>query len=317
MPQKYQTYCGYIALLGRPNAGKSSLVNSLIGQKIVGVSEKPQTTRNKVLGIFSEGPYQMLFLDTPGLHEKKGIRLNEMMNAEAWGALADADVLLYLVDVSRGWHGEEDDMLFVRLMQQAEKPVAVLASKIDKIKKHELEEGLENIQVAMDRLIERDDLQEKRELLIAEGPLEISAKRPDMLGPLRLMLAEQLPEGPFLFDPEQLTDRSQKFVSSELIREQIFRHLQKELPYQSVVVVEKLEDKPNIVVIYAAVIVARDSQKAIVIGKRGDTIKMLGMKAREQLERHFGKKVFLELQVKVDPDWYEREKKITDYTEIE
>lgn len=316
MPPKHQTRCGYIALLGRPNAGKSSLVNSLIGQKIMGVSEKPQTTRNKVLGIFTEGDAQMLFLDTPGLHEKKGIRLNEMMNAEAWGALADADVLLYLVDASRGWH-EEDDMLFTRLMRQAEKPVAVLASKVDKIKKHALDESLDHIQAAMDRLLQRDDVREKSDLLISKGPIEISAKRPDMLGPLRHMLAEQLPEGPFLFDPEQLTNRSQKFVSSELIREQIFRHLQKELPYQSVVVVEKLEDKPNIVVIHAAVIVARDSQKAIVIGKRGETIKMLGMKAREQLERHFEKRVFLELQVKVDPDWYEREKKITDYTEIE
>ncbi len=317
MPRENQTHCGYIALLGRPNAGKSSLVNSLIGQKIVGVSEKPQTTRNKVLGIHTEGAAQMLFLDTPGLHEKKGIRLNEMMNAEAWGALADADVLLYLVDASRGWHGEEDDMLFARLLKQSEKPIAVIASKIDKIKKHELDESLAGIQAAMDRLLERDDLQEKRHLLIQEEPIEMSAKRPELLGPLRGMLKAHLPEGPFLFDPEQLTDRSQKFVSAELIREQIFRHLQKELPYQSVVVVEKLEDKPNIVVIYAAVIVSRDSQKAIVIGKRGETIKLLGTKAREQLERHFEKKIFLELQVKVDPDWYEREKKITDYTEIE
>lgn len=300
------TRCGYISLIGRPNAGKSSLMNSLMGTKLVGVSQKPNTTRNRILGIDTLENSQALFLDTPGLHSQfSGYRLNQLMNDEAWAAMHDADVICYVIDGSKGWHAEDATILEKVRPHLGVKPVLVLMNKVDKEKKHLVEERLNTIRTQVQAIDPKLSV------------MMMSAKRPELVRSLREKLHTLLPEGPFLFDPEQLTDRPQKFVVAELIRERLFRLLGEELPYQTGVVVEKYEDKPGTVVVYATIIVGRDSQKGIVIGRGGDMIKRIGMESREQIELHCEKKVFLDLAVKVDKEWFDRDDKISAYADLE
>lgn len=306
------TRCGYVALMGRPNAGKSSLLNSLIKAKIAGVSAKPQTTRNKVLGIYSDEDVQLLFLDTPGLHQtSRKLRLNQLMNAEAWSSLQDADVVLYLVDCGAKWH-EEDSALLAKILREARGPVHLVASKADRLKKHELAERLAGLE------------EKRRELAQTAGGerlmdqyLAVSAKRPEEVDALRARLAAAMPEGAFLFPADELTDRPKEFVIAEMIREKVFRHVGDELPYQIGVRVESYEDKGKIIVIHAAVVVARDSQKPIIIGKQGQLIRKVGSEARVQIEDLLQNKVFLDLVVKVDEDWMNRDDKIAAITDLE
>lgn len=305
------TRCGYVALMGRPNAGKSSLLNSLIKAKIAGVSAKPQTTRNKVLGIYSDEEVQVLFLDTPGLHQtSRKLRLNQLMNAEAWSSLQDADVVLYLVDCGAKWH-EEDSALLAKILREARGPVQLVASKADRLKKHELVERLAELEA---RRLEM--AKESGNDRLAATCLPVSAKRPEDVDALRKSLAAAMPEGEFLFPADELTDRPKEFVIAEMIREKVFRHVGDELPYQIGVRVESYEDKGNVVVIYATIVVARDSQKPIIIGKQGQLIRKIGSEARVQIEDLLQNKVFLDLTVKVDEDWMNRDDKIAAITDL-
>jgi GTP-binding protein Era len=308
--------CGYIAILGRPNAGKSSLLNTLVGQKIAGVSNKPQTTRARILGIRLQDRTQMLFLDTPGIHRSvKKVALNSLMNRAAWSVLDQADAVLYLIDAEEA--SFEDDLDFFRSVVIASHgPVLLCLNKVDKLKREALESPILRAEQLISQV--KDSVpNEARGKLVAETPFLISAKRKESLEEILRIAAQVLPEGPWLYPADDLTDRSQKFVCAELIREQAFRCLGAELPYHLAVKVDTIVFNPGIVTIDALIVVGRSQHKGIVVGKGGSKIKELGSKARQSLEKHFEQKVFLELEVTVDSDWVNDPHLVSDYAELE
>jgi len=307
--------CGYCAIMGRPNAGKSSLLNTLVGQKIVGVSAKPNTTRNRILGIRMEGEAQLLFLDTPGIHRShKKLTLNSMMNREAWSVLADADMILYVIDVQDV--GNAEDINFLRnVVKESQGRVLVCLNKCDKLKKVELRLAEERV-LGIVAMIREELLPEQAARLDDRRPWMISAKRKDSLVELVAALTDGLPESPWLYPEDDLTDRPQKFVCAELIREQAFRHLGAELPYQLAVRVDTIEFTPTIVRIEAFIVVSRPTHRGIVLGKGGQKIKEIGMEARQSLEHHLQNKVFLGLQVIIDEDWVNDPVSVAEYAEL-
>ncbi|NRA43872.1 MAG: GTPase Era [Oligoflexales bacterium] len=307
------TRCGYIALLGRPNAGKSTLLNACIGQKIVGVSRRPQTTRNKVIGISSEGDTQLVFLDTPGIHKAQGrAKINHTMNKLAWSSAADADLICYMVDASKGWTGE-DTLYFSALLEHAKVPVVVLASKADALKKAKINEGVDSILSGMKDCKEASTFDQ----LLMDEPLLISAKQKESVESFKLKLSSALPKSPWLYGEDELTDKPERFLVSELIREQLFRKLGAELPYGCGVTIESMQTGEKIVRIKACIIVARASHKPMVIGKGGRSIKEIGKESRLSLEQHFENKVYLELFVKVKENWIDRSDLICAFQQIE
>lgn len=310
--------CGYVALLGRPNAGKSTLLNALLGTKLAVVSNKPQTTRNKILGVCSEGNSQALLLDTPGIHKSEGLpKMNQVMNKVAWSVLKDADLVCYLIDVTHGWH-EEDTLWLDGILKKFEKKLLVLATKTDKVKIEEVEHGRQNIVNRFQDLVEGvKSTSELKCQLLGEVPQLVSSKRPEEVASLRNFILSQMPEGEWLFGEDDLTDRSQRFVCAEIIREQIFRQLGQELPYKIAVVIDIFEHKNNVINISATIVVDRDSQKGIVIGKKGSRLKSIGTDARISLERHLEKKVFLELFVKVKSGWTENLNMLSEYADLQ
>jgi GTP-binding protein Era len=308
--------CGYCAIMGRPNAGKSSLLNTLVGQKIVGVSAKPNTTRNRILGIRMEDNAQLLFLDTPGIHRShKKLTLNSLMNREAWSVLADADMILYVIDVQDV--GNAEDINFLRnVVKESKGRVLVCLNKCDKLKKVELRLAEERLLGIM-AMIREELPPEAAAHLDDRHPWLISAKRKESLTELIAAIVDGLPEGPWLYPDDDLTDRPQKFVCAELIREQAFRHLGAELPYQLAVRVDTMEFAPTIVRIEAYIVVSRQAHRGIVLGKNGQKIKEIGMEARQNLELHFQNKVYLGLEVIVDEDWVNDPISIADYAELD
>jgi GTP-binding protein Era len=312
MTQTDSQRCGYVALLGQPNAGKSTLLNAMVGQKLAGVSGKPQTTRNRILGISLQQNAQILFLDTPGIHRTtRKVKLNSMMNREAWSVIQDADVVLYLVDGLQGWTASDADFLG-NVLRATNKPVRVLLTKVDRRKKAIM---LEQAAKVRDHLVELAAGQ-KGQLLDLE-PVLFSAKDPHYLKALGDLLQSMLPVEPWLFPESELTDRPQRFVVAELIREKIFRSLGEELPYQCAVKVESLEFKPQLVHCVALIVVGRASHKGMVIGRGGAKIKEIGQAARESLEQHLEQKVFLDLQVAVEENWVDNEALIAEYSSLE
>ncbi len=306
--------CGFIAIMGRPNAGKSSLLNTLVGQKIAGVSAKPQTTRNRILGISVQGESQLLFLDTPGIHRQhRGLALNSMMNREAWGVLSDADCVIYLVDATTVGH--QQDFEYIRnIVQDFKGPIFICLNKIDKIPKDEvfmartaLGAQLDLLQVNLSKEVIGDRLQ---------NLWAISTKRRESLTKLLERVAQGLPEGEWLYPADDLTDRSQKFVVAEMIREQAFRCLGAEVPYHVAVKVSLLELGDTLVRVEADVIVGRQQHKGIVLGKGGQKIKEIGMKARQTLETHFDRQVFVGLEVVIDENWADDPYAVASYAEI-
>lgn len=314
--------CGYVALLGQPNAGKSTLMNACLGTKLAVVSAKPQTTRNKILGICATGDSQILFLDTPGIHKTTGLpKLNQKMNATAWSVLQDADLVCYLVDASSGWR-DEDEAFFSQIVRQSEKRVVVVATKTDKLKAEIIDANLGIITQRMHSCIDvasgGDSTQQNRvERLLLNAPLAISAKRPSDVQKFREFVSQRMPEGPWLYAEDDLTDRPQQFVCGELIREQLFRQLGQELPYSAAVKVERFEHKGGLTVIQASVIVHKDNHKAMVIGARGSRIKAIGQAARESLEKHLERKIHLELFVKVQSNWIDSDNLLAEYAGLE
>jgi len=278
---------GFIAIAGKPNVGKSTLTNVLLGQPIAGVSAKPQTTRKRQLAIRTTAEYQMIFVDTPGLHEPKD-KLSQFINSEAVSALSDADLILFLVDGSQ--KPDEEDRKLADLVHEAQKEDSVLLviNKID--------------------LVDSKTLSAHRKLyqaLFPEAPvLQISAQTGKGIGELIDSIVERLPEGPMYFPEEQITQTYERDIAAELIRAACMDLLEDELPYSIAVHTDEYSERENgVVYIKATIFVERDAQKAIVIGRNGEMIKRIGTLARTEIEAMNGKKVFLELYVKTRKNW--------------
>ena len=282
--------CGYVAIVGRPNVGKSTLLNHLLKQKISITSRKPQTTRHKVLGIKTEGSVQILFIDTPGLHLNHGKAINRYMNRAATAAIKDVDAVVFMVD--RLVWTDEDDMVVKRL-ENIDYPIILAVNKIDQID---------------DKESLLPHLQALAESLSVEEIIPISALRGHNLEVLEKLIIERLPEGEHLFPEDQITDRSSRFMAAELVREKITRQLGAELPYQMTVEIEEFKPEGQILHISALILVERDSQKRILIGDKGARIKQIGQQARIDMETMFDTKVMLNLWVKVKSGWSDDER---------
>ncbi|MEW6777343.1 MAG: GTPase Era [Bdellovibrionota bacterium] len=275
---------GYVAILGRPNAGKSTLLNALLGEKLVIVTPKPQTTRQRIRGILTTKSSQIVFIDTPGYHEG-GNLLNEALLSEALAALSDAEVVLYLLDATRKI-AKEDRELLGKIAGRGLPAIAVI-SKVDLVGKPQILPLLEELS----------------KILPWVALIPVSATKNDGLAVLLSEIEKLLPEGPALFPEDQISDSNERFRAAEIIREKLFQKLRQELPYSIAVEILSFEEKPAINRISARILVDRDSQKAIVIGKGGENLKAAGTAARQELEELWGKKVFLELTVECEKDW--------------
>jgi GTP-binding protein Era len=279
-----QTRAGFVAVIGAPNAGKSTLVNALVGQKVAIVSAKAQTTRARLMGIAIHGSAQILLVDTPGIFEPRR-RLDRAMVAAAWTGAQDADLILLVIDASE----RVRDEIIVGL-DKREHPLFLVLNKIDLVKKPEL--------LALSgHLTER---------LNPEKVFMISATQGDGVMDLKQALADAMPEGPWLYPEDEVSDATDRMIAAELTREQIVNQLHQELPYATAVETETWEDRPDgSTAIRQQILVERDSQKAIVIGKGGQRLKSIGAAAREEIAHHLGRPVHLFLHVKVNPRWDE------------
>jgi len=310
------TKCGYIALLGQPNAGKSTLMNALIGQKIAVVSRKPQTTRNRILGVITTEENQLLFLDTPGIHRARGTTLlNSALNNVALDTTSEADVFCYLVDVESGFT-ELDSKFLINFLKKSDAPFAILISKSDTKKKIDLQPSHAGISYQFKEWLATQD-QSYQDRLLFGGPQTISAKRPEQVADLREALGELMPEGPWMFEADEITNMSGDFLCSEMIREQLFRQLGQELPYGCAVKIEQIKDKEDVVVIDATIAVSRKHHKPIILGNKGSKIKNIGAEARKSLEKYFEKKVFLTLHVEVASGWTNDMSMLTDLAHLQ
>lgn len=275
---------GFVAIIGRPNSGKSTLLNQLLGEKVSIVSDKPQTTRHRILGILNRDDNQVMFIDTPGIH-KPGYELNKRMMQAVYDSLEGADLLVLLVDASTPFG--RGDQFVLDLVKQQQMPTLLLLNKIDVLLKEKLLPLMASYSKEYDFL----------------EILPISALKGDNLELLVNTILKYLPEGPPLYPEDQLTDRSERFLAGEIVREKILRQTEEELPYSTTVEVSRFEDKGEVAVIHCDIYVERDSQKKIVIGSQGSRLKQIGMDARRDIEKMLQKRVFLELYVRVKPKW--------------
>ena len=282
--------CGYIALVGRPNVGKSTLLNRILGQKISITSRRPQTTRHRVLGIKSLPHAQLIYVDTPGIHDFNGRAMNRYMNRTASSVLADVDVVVFLVE---GLRWTADDELVLKKLGMTGSPVILAVNKIDALDKREaLLPGLQ-------ALAEKFPFTEI---------IPLSARKGDNIAALESCIEALLPEAPPLFPEDQVTDRSVRFLAAELVREKLFRKLGRELPYGLTVQIEEYRSEPGMTHIHALIWVERDSQKNIVIGKGGRVLKEVGREARLDIEDLIGARVNLKLWVKIKEGWADDER---------
>jgi GTP-binding protein Era len=284
------TRCGYVALVGRPNVGKSTLLNHLIGQKLSITSRKPQTTRHQVLGIKTTGQAQLLFVDTPGMHRDQGRALNRIMNRAAGAALTGVDVVVMVSDRAE-W--SEDDQRVLDLALQSGAPVILALNKVDKL---EDKNSLLPVLAA----------QAERGVFAAIVP--VSALRGHNLERLEAEVVQRLPHAPFLFSEDDITDRSLRFLAAEIVREKIMRQLGDELPYATAVEIEDYAEEEGITHISALILVERDGQKRILIGQGGSRLRSIGTEARRDLERLLNQKVMLRLWVKIRSGWADDER---------
>ncbi len=280
---------GFVAVIGRPNVGKSTLVNALVGHKVAIVSPKPQTTRTRVTGILTEPDCQIIFIDTPGIHKNPPFRLNRLMVDTAIAAIPDADIILFVVDVSAPPR-DEDETIARLLREKAKKsPVIFVMNKMDQLKMESAEARIESYWKLLPEYADS---------------IPTSATRGTNLDLLHEHLLEFLPEGPRYYPGEQISDQTHYMIASELIREALLRYTHQEVPHATAILVEDYEERDNGVTYIAARIwVERESQKPIIIGKEGQRLKQIGQAAREELERFVGGKVYLDLWVKVKPKW--------------
>ena len=276
---------GFVSLAGKPNVGKSTLANRLIGHKISITSPRPQTTRHRILGIRTDSETQMILVDTPGLHPSGGRMMNRVINRTARNSLAGVDVILLLIN-SSGW-GSDDELPFDAAVGQ-KVPLVLVINKIDKLKRKA------DLLPLIDESRGRFDFEEI---------VPVSALTGYNVDALYLTLRSRLPVAPKCFPDDQVTDRSARFVVSELIREQLFRRLGQELPYVTAVRLESYEETGELIRVRAEIWVERDSHKGIIVGRGGARLKEIGTAARQQIERFVGKKAYLELWVKVRKGW--------------
>ncbi|MGM0702108.1 MAG: GTPase Era [Pseudomonadota bacterium] len=285
--------CGFVAIVGRPNVGKSTLMNRILGQKVSITSRRPQTTRHQVMGIKTEGEAQFVYVDTPGIHIQTRDRnkaINRFMNQAASQALRDVDCVVFIVDRTR-W-SDEDQVVLERL-EHVEAPVILAVNKVDRLQdKRALLPWLDSVGARRD----------------FAAIVPISAKHGTNVPELEAEVAKRLPESPHHFPDDQITDKSQRFLAAELVREKIMRQLGDELPYQMTVEIEEFRDEGKVVHISALILVERAGQKKILIGDSGERIKSIGREARLEMERLLDAKVMLNLWVKVKRGWSDNER---------
>jgi GTP-binding protein Era len=293
------TRCGFIALVGAPNAGKSTLLNALVGQKISITSRKAQTTRHRITGIRTVGRTQFVFADTPGFQTRHGTALNRSLNKTVLGAVGDVDLVLFVVEAGKFNLG---DAKVLSLLKPGI-PVLLVANKLDMVHRRG------DIAPWLAQMQQRHEFAEY---------VPISAKNPKDVQRLFAICEKYLPEQPWWYEEDELTDRSEKFLASETVREKLFRFTGDELPYTSTVVIDKFEEEPSpkhkrLVRIAATIIVERDGHKAMVIGESGERLKRIGTEARQELEKLMDCKVFLEIWVKVRAGWADDEARVRSF----
>jgi GTP-binding protein Era len=285
--QKEGFRSGFVTVIGRPNAGKSTLLNQLLGQKVLIMSDKPQTTRNKIHCILTEERGQVIFLDTPGIHKPKH-KLGEFMVDSALESLREVDLILYMVDATAEFGGGEEYIL--ENLKNVKTPCILLLNKIDLIEKDKLLKLIKNFSSLRDFL----------------AIIPISAKTGENKEDLLNVIFKEMPEGPMYYPEDEVTDQPERFIMAELVREKVLQLTRDEVPHSIAVLVESVEEKKTLVKVRAVVVVERDSQKGIIIGQGGSLLKEIGRLARLDIETLLGSKVFLELFVKVEKDWRNR-----------
>ena len=288
--KKEKFRCGYVALIGRPNVGKSTLMNYVLGQKVSITSHRPQTTRHRILGIKTTDEAQFVYVDTPGIHDNEKKAMNRYMNRTAGASFKDVDVIVLLVDAMR-W--TEEDELVIKRLEHVKTPVVLAVNKVDLVKKKE------------DLLPFIEKIKDKYEF---KDIIPVSAMKGDNIENFEKEIINYLPYSEAFYDEDQITDRSSRFMAAEIIREKLTRNLIQELPYNLTVEIEKFKNDGKILDISAVIWVERDNQKAIIIGKKGSKLKDMGTKARIDMEKLFQQKVFLELWVKVKSGWSDDER---------
>lgn len=288
---------GFISIIGRPNVGKSTLLNRVIGQKIAIMSDKPQTTRNKVQGVLTNPESQMIFIDTPGIHKPKH-KLGEFMLKTAKNTLREVDLIMFMVNAEQEL-GKGDEFI-MELLEGTKTPVFLVINKIDQVHPDSLLSIIEGY---------------KERFEFAEI-VPISALQGNNVESLLATIEKYLPEGPQYYPADQVTDHPERFIISELIREKVLHLTREEIPHSIAVVIDKIkpdEEKENMIRVQATIMVERDSQKGIVIGKRGALLKEVGTRARKDIEMLLGSKVYLELWVKVQKDWRNKSTQLRDF----
>ena len=276
---------GFVSLIGKPNVGKSTLMNALVGEKLSIITPKAQTTRHRILGIVNEPDYQIVFSDTPGVIKPVYGMQESMMNFVK-GSIVDADIILFVTDINEKY--DEGDVL--EKLSNTTSPIAVIINKIDKSSEELVKEKIEYW----------------NETLKPQAIFAVSALHDHNVPAVMQFIMDNMPEHPAYYEKDTLTDKTERFFVSEIIREKIFKLYEKEIPYSTEVIITAFKDDPNIVRISSEIIVERDSQKNIIIGKAGEMLKKVGTYARKDMEEFLQKKVFLEMFVKVIPDWRNR-----------
>ena len=296
-----KTRCGYVALVGRPNVGKSTLLNHLLGQKISITSRKPQTTRHRVLGIKTEGANQIVYVDTPGMHKVEPKAINRYMNQTAASAMQDVDVVVFVVERTR-WTDEDEWVL--EKIRRLECPVILALNKIDLME---------------DKAVLLPYLENMAKKFAFTEIFPLSALRGHNLGDLETAIIRLLPENPHFFPEDQVTDRSERFLAAELVREKVMRQLGEELPYDITVEIEQFKLERRTIHIDALILVESEGQKKIVIGTGGERIRQIGADARKDMEKLFESKIMLKLWVKVKAGWSDDERALRSlgYTDFE
>ncbi|RYL91583.1 GTPase Era [Sporolactobacillus sp. THM7-4] len=287
---------GFVALVGRPNVGKSTLLNHVLGQKIAIMSDKAQTTRNKIHGIYTTDDEQVVFVDTPGIHKPKH-KLGEYMTGMALQTFNEVDLILFLIDAEQGYG--RGDQFIIDFLKKTSSPVFLIINKIDKVHPD-----------ALLPLIDR-----YRNLYNFTEIIPLSALHGQNVTALMEQIRRHLPEGPKYYPEDQVTDHPERFIAAELIREKILQLTRDEVPHSIAVVIDQMKhnEKRNIVDLQATIIVERPSQKGIIIGKAGSMLKKVGTLARKEIEALIGSRVFLELWVKVDKDWRDKEEELKNF----
>jgi GTP-binding protein Era len=284
---------GFISIIGRPNVGKSTLLNALLGEKVAIISSKPQTTRNRILGIVNQPGAQLIFMDTPGIH-KPMHRMNEVMVKTALQTYNEVDVILMLVEAQEQPGG--GDRFIIETLADVKTPVILLINKVDLIKKEALLPLMQSYST----------------MYAFAEIIPVSALKNELGGLIETIL-KRLPQGPQYFPDDQLTDQPERFIVSELVREKVFELTKEEIPYSTAVVIEEMKEEPEITRVSAVIYVERDSQKGILIGKGGAMLKQIGTLARLDAEKLLGTKIFLKLLVKVKKGWREDERMLKNF----